>query len=171
MTFFVYCLVVGIVAGILGILVSGIYSIYQGNLKRLNINMDSQIVKPNKVRFVFSWLIYSSLLGCAPVVLLIWLIWKEFPFNLAGMLLLVFLSFAPGAYPYYFIVASNDKINGAIPSGLLWERVDIKREDIDKARLSRQLPGKILGIVVIHSKGRKILTLGLSNQQLEEITI
>ncbi|MBL8050800.1 MAG: hypothetical protein JNM46_06220 [Anaerolineales bacterium] len=168
MTFLVYGLVAVIVAGIIGIFVSGIYSIYQRNLKKLNTSIESQIVKPSKIRFVLSWIVFSLIL-LSPGILTIWLIGKEFPFNFTWILLLISLSLAPAAYPYYNIVVSNNRINGATKWGLAWERVEIKFEDIDIARLSRPQLGKIFGITVIHSKGSEILTLGLSNQQLAEI--
>src|SRR5215203_525079 len=136
MTFLVYGLVAVIVVGIIGIWVTGIYSIYQRNLKRLNTNINSQVVKPNKIRFVFSWLVISLLL-LSPGILTIWFVGQEFPLNFTAILLLVSLSLAPAAYPYYNIAVSNDKINGATKWGLAWERVEIGLEELDATKLVR----------------------------------
>ena len=168
MTLLIYGFVAVIVVGAIGIWVTGVYSIYQRNLKRLHTNISSQIVKPNKFRFVFAWLVMSLLL-MSPSILTAWIVGQEFPFSFTLALLLIALSLAPAAYPYFNVAVSYGKINGATKWGLAWERVELRPEDIDMGRLSRSRLGKIFGISAIHSKGKEILTLGLSNQQLAEI--
>jgi hypothetical protein len=105
----------------------------------------------------------------SPGILTVWFVGQEFPFNFTWILLAISLSLAPAAYPYYNIAVSNDRINGATKWGLAWERVEIKLEEIDTAKLLQPRFGKIFGITVIHSKTSEILTLGLNNQQLAGI--
>jgi hypothetical protein len=167
MTIILFCFYAGLIA--FWAIVN--YFIYRRNVKRLHASIDSQLVKPEKVRFVFSWLIFS-LIAYIPAVLILWLIEKEFPFIFAWLMPLLLLSIAPAAYPYYIVAVSNDKINGATRWGWLWKRNEIRLDEIDEEKLSHQHLGKKLGITVIHSTGGiKILTLGLSGQQLSEITV
>lgn len=167
MTIFVSCLI----AGLMAFWVIANYFIYRRNVKRLNASINSKMVKPGKVRFVFSWFIFG-LLGYIPGVLLVWFIEKGFPFTFAGLMFVMLWSFAPAAYPYYTVAITSDKINGATKWGWFWKRTEIRLDEIDKEKLSRQPLGKKLGVVVIHStKGTKILTLGLSEQQLAEIIL
>jgi len=167
MTIFLSCLVIGLIAFL--IIVN--YFVYRRNIKRLHVSFDSQMVKPSKVRFAFSWFVFS-LIGYIPAVLILWLIEQKFPFVFVWIMPLLLLSFAPAAYPYYIVVVSSDKINGATRWGWLWKRTEIRLNEIDKEKLLQQQLGKKLGITVIHStSGIKILTLGLSDQQLSEITV
>ena len=146
------------------------YFIYRRNVKRLNASIDSQMVKPNKARFAFSWFVIS-LIGYIPAVLMLWLIEQRVPFIFAWLMPLLLLSFAPTAFPYYIVAVSSDKINGATKWGWLWKRTEIRLDEIDQKKLLHQKLGKQLGITVIHSThGTKILTLGLNDQQLSEIT-
>ena len=166
MTIVLSCMVLGLI--VFFVIVN--YFVYRRNVKRLNASIDSKLVKPNKGRFVFSWFIYS-LIGYIPAVLFVWLIEQEFPLTFAWLMPVLLLSFTLSAYPYYIVAVSSAKINGATRWGWLWKRTEIRFDEIDKEKFSRQHLGKKLGITVIHSiNGIKILTLGLSDQQLSEIT-
>ena len=158
-----------VLAGVIAVGLFVIYGVYKENVKRLNACTDSQMVKPHKVRFVFSWLIYG-LTSLVPAVLLLWLFQKEFPYIFTWLMPLLFLSLAPSAYPYYIVAVHNDRINGATRWGWLWKRTEIRLDDIDIDRIARQSIGIKLGVTVIHSKsGTKILTLGLDEKQLDGI--
>ena len=166
MTIFLSCMVLGLII----FFVAVNYFIYQRNVKRLNTAVDSQRIKPGKVRFFFSWFMYS-LIGYIPAMLILWIIEKEFPLIFIWLMPILLLSFAPAAYPYYVVAVSNDRVNGATRWGWLWKRTEIRFDEIDKEKLSKQRLGKKLGVTVIHStNGIKILTLGLSDQQLSQIT-
>ncbi len=162
MTIFLSCFAIGVV--ILWIIT--FYFIYRRNQKRLNDITTSQVVKPGKGRFAFSWFVYT-LAGYIPAVLIIWLVEKEFPYVFACLMPPLLLSFAFPVYPYYNIAILSNKINGATQWGWLWKRAEIIFHEMDKEKTLRQNLGKTLGITVIHSiSGVKILTLGLDNKQL-----
>ncbi len=165
MTIFLSCMVLGSII----FFVALNYFIYQRNVKRLNTATDSQMIKPGKVRFVLSSLAYA-LIFYILAVLFLWLYEKEFPYAYAWLMPLLLLFLVPATYPYYVVAVSSDKINGATRWGWLWKRTEIRLDEIDKEKLFQQRLGKKLGVVVIHStNGAKILTLGLSEQQLMEI--
>jgi hypothetical protein len=145
------------------------YFIYRRNVKRLDALMASQVVKPGKARFAFSWFVFT-LVAYIPAVLMLWVIEIEFPYIFAWIMPLMLLSLAPPAYPYYNLAIFPNKINGATQWGWLWNRTEINFHEIDTAKTLRQHLGRTLGITVIHStNGVKILTLGLDDNQLSGI--
>lgn len=167
MTIFLSCMVLGSII----FFVAVNYYIYRRNIKRLNAAKDSQMIRPSKFRFVLSWFAYGFIFYIL-AVLFLWLYEKELSYIYMWLMPLMFLITAPAAYPYYIVAASSDKVNGATRWGWLWKRTEIRLDEIDKEKLSRQRFGKKLGVTVIYStNGTKILTLGLSEQQLSEIVM
>ena len=165
MIIFLSCFVIGLIA--VWIIVN--YFIYRRNVKRLDALMASQVIKPDKARFAFSWFILT-LAAYIPAILVLWVIEKEFPYIFAWLMPPMLLSLAPPAYPYYNIAILHNKINGATQWGWLWKRTEINFHEIDKAKILHQRLGKKVGITVIHStNGVKILTLGLDDKQLSGI--
>ena len=165
MKIFLSCTVLGSIIFFVAVM----FFIYQRNVKRLNSVTGSQMIKPSKVRFVLSSFAYAFIFYTL-AVLFLWFYEKEFPYAYAWLMPLLILFMTPVAYPYHIVAVSRDKINGATWWGWLWKRTEIRLDEIDKEKLSRQHLGRKFGVIVIHStKGTKILTLGLSEQQLSEI--
>jgi hypothetical protein len=146
-----------------------IYFAYRLNLHNLNACKSPQEFKPNKLRFVVAWSVYSFCLS-APLIVILWFVGKEFPAAFVLTLFLVFLLIAPSAYPYYTLARFETRINGATLWGWYGRRTEIDFKDIDVSKASRQRLGIVVGVFVFHStRGIKILTLGLDERQIADI--
>jgi hypothetical protein len=145
-----------------------VYIIYQRNLRNLKSCKNSRKVTPNKVRFILSWFVYT-LMFYLPWILIVWFLGKEFPGIIALGMLIMNLSMALSAYPYYTIAVYKSKINGATRWGWRWKRVEIMFNEINVSKTLRQ-PGNAFGITTLYStSGVRILTLGLTDQQISNI--
>ncbi len=118
---------------------------------------------------------FLSLELLIPATLILWLITKDdvylvIVWSIVMLLLLGVMGVI--AYPYYTLAVLEDGINGPTRWGWFWKRIDIRFDEIDRERTLGQRLGRKLGMTVIHSRrGKKILTLGLDEQQLEELVV
>jgi hypothetical protein len=147
--------------------------LYKRNKSNLKVHANAIKIQPAKMRFVFSWVTYLICL-VAPILLVLWI----FPFSQARrmdlqslvLLPLLMLLFVVAAYPYYTIITYEGKLNGPTLWGWLWRREEIAISEIDKERTLHRNIGRKLGILIFYSlDGKKILSLGLDDSQVDQI--
>jgi hypothetical protein len=138
---------------------------------RVSAPSNTGIIRPKKINFLFSWYVYFYCFFI-PLLLLFWFIRPE-------MDLLLFLVIFEHvfwaliiivAYPYYTLVLEKNELKGPTLWGWLWRHEKIAFVQIDKEKTLKRNFGRKLGFVVFYSlDGRKILSLGLDNSQVNQI--
>jgi hypothetical protein len=127
-------------------------------------------IYPQKIRFLFAWMIYSYLIFI-PFIPVLWFLERESPtFSYLWEYPLVMLFISIPGYIDFTLSIDDEKVEGPAQWGWLRRKEQIRLSDIDPKKVSRQSLGRLLGITIIHSADRKkILTLGLSDDQILHI--
>ena len=149
-----------------------IYTVYRKNKANLEAQNMGVRIKPIISRFLLSWYIYL-LFFFVPLLPIVWFIpeiGKQTFIASLVIMPIMWLFFSIAAYPYYVLVAYEQKLNGATLSGMFWKRTEMNISEIDADNVLRQNLGRKFGIVVFRSKsGTKILSLGLEDVQVMNI--
>lgn len=127
--------------------------------------------QPLKLRFVVSALSYG-IIPSIPLLLLFWwyMVVQDMWIGLLGVPFLVLIGGMPSAYPYYTILIHEGKLKGPTLWGWRWRQEEIEISEIDKEKTLRRNIGGKLGILIFYSfDGKKILSLGLDESQIQQI--
>lgn len=74
------------------------------------------------------------------------------------------------AYPYYTIILGKSSLSGPTFWNWKWRREEIALSEIDKEKTLNRNFGRKLGFMIFYSlDGKKILSLGLDNSQINQI--
>ncbi len=157
----------------IGVVIFGFWtfsSLYIRNKANLNAHIDSVKIFPNKVKFVFSFLIVN-LCFFVPSIPLFWLMESRNPtYFYLWLFPLLFLFMSVPAYPYFTLSTDQKCVTGPTLWGWRWRREAMKFSEINQDKVLHQNLGKFFGITILYSKeGKKILTLGLEYFQISEI--
>jgi hypothetical protein len=149
------------------LLIAEIVFFYKRNKAKLSAHDNAIKIQPSKFRFVFSlaaYMIYSVI----PWAIILWVFpfREQFPY----VVLVMFLSGMIPYYPYYTIVVYDGNLEGPTLWGWMWGREVIELCDLDGEKIKNRNYGKKLGILIFYAKdGKKILSLGLDNDQINHI--
>ncbi len=138
---------------------------------QLNTSVDVRKISPKLINFLFSWYVYM-LFFLLPLFIVDWLLMGNADAIVIGLFVGVVLTglLTIQAYPYYTILLGKESLSGPTFWNWKWRREEIPLGEIDKEKTLQRNIGRKLGIVVFYAfDGKKILSLGLNEIQINQI--
>ena len=157
--------------GFIVLIVVGNVYFFRKNKSKLTHLKRTIKVRPSKLRFVFTWFVLQICI-LIPLLIFIWIypFDQEVKFGFLFLFIILILAVAIPAYSYYTILIFKGKLSGATLWGWKWGREEMAMSEIDKEKTSHRNIGRKLGFLIFYStSGKKILSLGLDNSQVNQI--